>query len=688
METIGNYRVIQKLAHGGMAEIFLGVHNDSPDDSNIVVIKQILPHLAHDPRFLAMFLNEAQLASQMHHPGIVQVMEFGEDNGLLFMVMEFVDGLDCWRFAKLSEMSGNTRVTVAVYIVEKILDALSYAHNLRDINGNPMYVVHRDLSPSNIYLSQKGNVKLGDFGIAKVESNYFRPIKVIPKGKFGYMAPEQVEGKDADARADVYSAGVVLTELIIREQLFAGASQLSIMRDIRDGRIERLEQNVEKIPPGLREILKGALARNPEERYRSAAEFKEALLAFDMSLSNTLSRKDFSSMVVKVIEDYKDEHLHDHDSNINAIAMTLAGQEIVGVQLTKPDGITAVTAVRSSMNGKTPITMDFDQITGEGQYWAKVGEGGVMGPMPFAHIIELIYRDKIKNFSEVSKDGHVYTQARHFDELARHLPVSTPTSKNINSGSPKRRGMLEIETVLNVLLTIATSKDYGVLVCEHLGKRKEIYVKDGLVLYVSSNESGDLLGEYLVNNDIIEQVELEMALALLPKFHGHLGDTLIALGMLSAVELMHYISEQILMRLKSVFTWDEGVYEFFEDVAVREGVLEVKIELAQFLKEYLLQQAQKIDGVALLQQMGDIKVSSFHGNTNFLNLLNLEHQMDSIIRSVPSGILLRDVFEATTELANDVISADYLGKVAYIALETGMWISDTAETRWRDYLYK
>jgi serine/threonine-protein kinase len=551
-----------------------------------------------------------------------------------------------------------------------------------------MHVVHRDLSPSNIYLSQKGNVKLGDFGIAKVESNYFRPIKVIPKGKFGYMAPEQVEGKDADARADVYSAGVVLTELIIREQLFSGASQLSVMRDIRDGRIERLDQNVEKIPPGLREILKGALARNPSERFRSAAEFKEALMAFDMSLSNSLSRKDFSSMVTKVIEDCKEAHLHDHDSNINAIAMTLAGQEIVGVQLTKPDGITAVSAVRSSMNGETPITMDFEQITGEGQYWAKVGDGGVMGPMPFAHIIELIYRDKIKNFTEVSKDGHVYTQARQFDELARHLPVSTPTSKNINSGSPKRRGMLEIETVLNVLLTISSSKDYGVLVCEHQGKRKEIYVKDGLVHYVSSNESGDLLGEYLVKNDIIEQVELEMALALLPKFHGHLGDTLIALGMLSAVELMHYISEQILMRLKSVFTWNEGVYEFFEDVAVREGVLEVKIELAQFLKEYLLQQATKIDGVALLDQMGDIKVSSFHGNTKFLDLLNLEHQMDSIIRSVPSGILLRDVFEATSELTNEVITADYLGKVAYIALETGMWISDTAETRWRDYLYK
>lgn len=675
MEIIGKYRLTKKIAHGGMAEIFLGSRADTPNDNTQVVIKQILPNLANDERFVAMFLNEAQLAAHMHHPNIVRVLEFGEDNGRLFMVMEFVDGLDCWRFAKQNRHWEDNHVGVAIYIIRQVLDALSYAHNVRDVNGELLQVVHRDLSPSNIYLSKEGNVKLGDFGIASIESNRFRPVQIIPKGKYGYMAPEQVEGRTVDMRADVYSAGVVLTELLIQQQLFTGTSQLSIMLDIRDGRLERLEKNSEKIPEGLRQILEGALARNPNERYRSASEFNEALMVYETTMGKEISKDHFASILEEILSATRTNK--EVPSDVGAIARTLAGEEILGLQMTKPDGVTAVDAIRRVNGEGTPLTMDFEQRTGQGQYWAHTTDDTSIGPSSFAHIVELIYSDKISADTPISKDGRQFRPAREFEELIRHLPVYTPTSTTGDINPPKRRGLLEIETVPNILLTLASSNDTGVLICEKDGHRKEVYVRNGQAVYIGSNESSELLGEYLVENGVVERMELEMALALLPKFHGHLGDTLIALGMLTAVDLFKHISGQISQRLNDLVSWNKGQYEFFDGVEVRQGVLEVQLDMVSFVRNHLLEKMETLASAAIYQELGFQNVCPTNLAGLLIDRLRLPKPLDSKIRSIQDWCRVSDLLFEPTD------TPEVIGKTLFLAIESGIWSCDASSVPWQ-----
>ena len=677
MDTIGKYRLDRKLAHGGMAEIYLAYPLDDRSDENPVVIKQILPHLASDERFLAMFLNEAQLAAHMHHENIVQVLEFGEENGRLYMVLEFVNGLDCWRFSKRAELWEEHRTVVATYIVRQVLNALSYAHNIKDVNGNLMQVVHRDLSPSNIYLSRDGGVKLGDFGIARIESNRFRPVEIIPKGKYGYMAPEQVEGRPVDVRADVYSAGVVLTELLIQQQLFTGTSQLSIMLDIRDGRLDRLEKNAEKIPAGLKQILEGALARNPDDRFRSAWEFNEALVMYESTMGVPLTAAQFATQVQNVLS--RSNSSQRNNSDIDAIARTLAGKEILGVQDTHADGATAVDALNDLMGDDadgTPTTMGKAERTGDRKYWAHLPDNTAIGPTPFAHIIELIYSDKITAETPMSTDGRSFRDARQFEELVRHLPVHTPTSTHDEVNQPKRRGLLEMESPSNILLSLATSSDTGALICEKDGHRKEVYVKDGLAVYVGSNESAELLGEYLVENGVVERMELEMALALLPKFHGHLGDTLIALGMLTAVELFKHISGQIEQRFNDLLSWDKGKYEFFEGVEVRRGVLEVQIDMVAMVRNHLLSQMDEISGDDIFTHLENQNVCPTHLTAAVVDRMRLPVQLDNKIRSIQNWCPVSALMfhpEDTMEI---------IGKTLFLGIESGLWTCDAATIPW------
>ncbi|MBN2717632.1 MAG: serine/threonine protein kinase [Deltaproteobacteria bacterium] len=674
MDTIGKYRLERKLAHGGMAEIFLAHAIDDTAGNTPVVIKQILPNLANDERFLAMFLNEAQLAAIMQHENIVRVLEFGEENGLLYMVMDFVDGLDCWRFSKRSELWESQRTSVAIYIIRQVLNALSYAHNVTDVNGELLQVVHRDLSPSNIYLSRDGGVKLGDFGIARIESNRFRPVEIIPKGKYGYMAPEQVEGRPVDMRADVYSAGVVLTELLIQQQLFTGTSQLSIMLDIRDGRLDRLEKNAEKLPAGLKQILEIALARNPDERYHTAWEFNEALLMYESTMGAPLTKAQFAAQVQHVLSHSSSSK--SVNSDIGAIAKTLAGKEILGVQFTGSDGVTAVDALEDLFSDGTPVTMSTEHLADDGKYWAQLPNKSILGPTPFAHIVELIYSDKITSETPISKNGRNYRAAREFEELVRHLPVHTPTSTHDEVNQPKRRGLLEIESPSNTLLTLATSGDTGALICEHDGHRKEVYVRNGMAVYVGSNESAELLGEYLVEKGVIERMELEMALALLPKFHGHLGDTLIALGMLTAVELFKHISGQIEQRLADLLLWNKGKYEFFEGVEVRKGVLEVQLDLVAAVRDDLLTKMHRIGGRRIFETLEIQNVCPTNLIGAVIDRMHLPVPLYNKIRAIQNWCPVSALLFHPDDTPEDI------GKTLFFSIESGLWTCDASAIPW------
>ncbi len=263
---------------GGMAELFLAEVAGAHGFAKTVVIKRILPHLAADEKFTEMFIAEAKLTAQLAHPKIAQTLELGTEDKQLFIVMEYIEGFDV--LAMLRECAHRqVRVPaeISVYIVKEVLDALDFAHKLGSSTGETLGIVHRDVSPSNVILSKRGDVKLVDFGIAHAVAQDDQTKSGTLKGKYGYMSPEQVLGQNVSPRSDIFASGIVLAEMLMGRRLFAAANELDVLLMVRDVDLGRLARFGEHIDEDLASVLRWALRKDPNDRYKDAAAFRDAL---------------------------------------------------------------------------------------------------------------------------------------------------------------------------------------------------------------------------------------------------------------------------------------------------------------------------------------------------------------------------------------------------------------------------
>src|SRR5450755_4066436 len=232
-----------------MAEVYLARRAGPHGFQKLVALKRILPQLARDEDFVAMFVDEARVCARLGHPNIVQVFDFGEQDGELYMAMEYVDGTTGARLIRAAAARGEEiPLDVCLHITLSILRALEYAHAARDDEGKPLFLVHRDVSPGNVLVDRSGAVKLTDFGIARAAEIERRTDAGQLKGKLGYMSPEQVVGRELDARSDLFTLGIVLAELVMLRPLFAGGSELDVLMRIRDADLTALDRSASRIP--------------------------------------------------------------------------------------------------------------------------------------------------------------------------------------------------------------------------------------------------------------------------------------------------------------------------------------------------------------------------------------------------------------------------------------------------------
>jgi serine/threonine-protein kinase len=234
-KQIGRYQILDRLATGGMAELFKATLTGEHGFEKLVVIKKILPHLAKDKSFVEMFIDEARITAQLDHRHIVQVFELDYDAGTPFIAMQYVDGLDV--LALLRECARaqiRLPAELAALIARDVLDALDYAHNAIAADGKPLRVIHRDISPGNVLLSWRGDVKLTDFGIARAAERRHKTETGTLKCKYGYMSPEQISGGEVDPRSDLFSAGILLAEMVMARRLFTSTNDLDILLMVRD----------------------------------------------------------------------------------------------------------------------------------------------------------------------------------------------------------------------------------------------------------------------------------------------------------------------------------------------------------------------------------------------------------------------------------------------------------------------
>lgn len=283
---LGKYEVLKRLRSGGMAEIYVARSHGAAEVKQLAVIKRILPHLAEDPEFVRMFLNEAKITASLDHPNIAHVKEVGNTKGSFFLALEFVHGVDLRQILRRISKTDPVPMGAAIGIVSTCAEALGYAHERS--------IVHRDMSPSNVMVTYYGHVKVLDFGIAKATRTAMTRTGTI-KGKVGYMSPEQCMAEDIDRRSDVFSLGVLLYELTLRKRLFRGDSDFAIMNQITLGRIARPTDVEAGYPPELEAIILKAVAVDREDRYQTAADLGQALSDFAFSRELRTSTAEISA---------------------------------------------------------------------------------------------------------------------------------------------------------------------------------------------------------------------------------------------------------------------------------------------------------------------------------------------------------------------------------------------------------
>jgi len=271
----GKYTLVDRLAVGGMAEIFLATQAGLEGFQKTVVIKRIRSHLSKQGSFIRMFLNEAKLAAQLNHPNIVQIHDLGKIGDSYYIAMEYIIGRDMRRILPKAESMGIPFPMVyALKIASSVCEGLYYAHQRADAFGNPLYIVHRDVTPENIFVSFDGTVKMLDFGIAKAAGQLEQTKAGEIKGKASYMSPEQCLGKPLDCSSDLFSLGIVLYEWLTGFKLFTADAEVAILRSIVDGTIYPPSYFRADIPQQVEAILMRALQKDREQRYQSAWEMQ------------------------------------------------------------------------------------------------------------------------------------------------------------------------------------------------------------------------------------------------------------------------------------------------------------------------------------------------------------------------------------------------------------------------------
>jgi len=472
---VGPYRIERRIASGGMAEVHVAHREAAQGFERRVALKTILPQLASDPEFAAMFADEARLAARLEHPSIAQVFDFGEVDGVLFLAMELVDGASVNRLLRAAMALREPvplPLAVILHVGIEVGRALAYAHHARDARGQPLGIVHRDVSPANILLGRRGEVKLVDFGIARCAGAAHRTDEGMVRGKLGYMSPEQVGGKPVDGRSDVFTLAAVLAEMCLLEPLFGTGEDLSVLMRIRnvdltpldrllavEERRSRTQQSSGGPPPELLRLLRQALARRPEDRI-SASHLAD-------SLDEIAERRGLSGRRARETA----RQLH---------RLGLLSIDPADVEAREPGA--RPTMLVATGEGEKPATgaTDRPQPPGSSELLAAIAlepqvhyeivsrDGVVLGPLAYAELVRRIVAGEVGPELTVRREG----QTGEPPELRRYLSSNALGWRDAGPRDPgsregaittthRERGVIESGRLLALALRLGTPRTTG-----------------------------------------------------------------------------------------------------------------------------------------------------------------------------------------------------------------------------------
>ena len=552
----GPFVLTRRIAVGGAAEVFLA----RPRQGNKPAPELVIKRLAHTRGKAADFdvlSREAELHRAVRHPNVVTVFGAGMVGDEPYLAMEHVPGVDLHRLLRLA--AGENKLLshdVAAYIARSVAEALHAVHTATDGRGTPLCIVHGDVSPSNIYLSLTGEVKLGDFGIARASSGNDGGARArsgeILKGKVGYLAPEHLKGAATDQRSDIFALGVVLGEILLGEKVFSGSGQLATLISNRDANIEPLRRVSERFPAPLYQACTRALETEPERRFADAGAFAESLGLFDVDKAKAALAEQVAWA---------------RDSNLFARQLERRLRHSSG------------TSLPSQHLPSSPSL----ELSG-----SSVRRGGNVthSNVSFSTLVELAATGYLGLDDEVSLLGAPYRRLAEVPELSRHVAPSTAntTAQLFEPGVPDYTTALRETPMLSVLARMRNRRESGALFVARASReggeeRKDLYLAQGRLTHVASSDRQELLGQYMLRLKLISRVALDQALAGLRGYDGRLGEALVEMGLAERGAVQRAVRNLARDRVASLCSWREGRVQLYRGSkpAAVEGSLDLDL---------------------------------------------------------------------------------------------------------------
>ncbi|MBK7396874.1 MAG: DUF4388 domain-containing protein [Myxococcales bacterium] len=582
--AFGPWLLVERLAIGGTADVFLGRRVDAAPDAPLVVVKRLLPSLRHDATARESFVEEAALHAKVVHPNVVRCLESGEVDGEPSLALEHIAGVDLHRVLAIGQ--ARRRPRAAARRVPRARDAGRARRRARRGDRPPRRALQRVPGPAR--RGEARRLRHRQVGAARAAAI---------RGKYAYLAPEQVASEAVDHRADLFAVANVLCEMMLARPLFPGSGQLAVLLAIRDVRIDALEQP-SAIPPALVTVLRRALARAPEARFPDAAAFDAALGPWAWQEEVT-ARREIEKLVrwtrdasteLRAVGEHPDQKAPllslAPPSSVPISRLATPVQPIPSLSMPRPaleldsDAFHVPARDPASFVEPKPTvvaasTAPFTPIPSR----VRTTDGRLLGPFAYAKLVELVATGKLGGADEVDFMGTGFVALADIDELARHLaPRSTVTRQLEGPGTPDWHGVVQEPSddttlptstsldpgVARALSFVATRRATGVLIAQEPRRRKEIYFVNGRMFHAATSESSELTGEYLVARGLLDRSDLDFALAVLPRFDGRLGEALTTLGLVEPVKMFRLLEDLNRDRLLDLFRWTEGELSFYD----------------------------------------------------------------------------------------------------------------------------
>jgi eukaryotic-like serine/threonine-protein kinase len=549
---------VRRVASGTMAEVYEARRPGPRGFAKRVAVKRILPQLARDQRLVRMFCAEARLHAALAHPNLVSVLDFGEADGELYLVMEYVDGVPLSDVLRaVSARKRSIEVGTALYIAREVAAGLAYAHQHCDDDA-PLGVVHRDVAPNNILLGRAGEVKLTDFGSQRSTASEPHRAPGDLLRKFGYLSPEQAQGRDVEARSDLFSLGVVLAEMLLGAPLIAGRSELELRSALESRGWEELSGLADKAPPPLVALLRRLLAKSPRNRPARAELVVRELDRLADTLGVRSSAHGLSLWLADLgvvrIESNVRVTPHRDDAPARPSAPLPSARDTQAT-IVDDDALKPIVVALPAPELPAPRPAESRVATPSAptlRYRLRRPGGQVVGPLSLASVLSMLATARAGLDSELARDDGPFVKLSRAFELTRlaSRPLYRffePIALLASERHPADRFSLPSH-----LLRLATQRRTGLLVYRNGAEQRRVYFESGVPTATASTEPNELLGAQLVRSGLVGEADLERVLESGYRSGCSLGESLVRAGLLSGEGLERSLAEQRVVRLAAL----------------------------------------------------------------------------------------------------------------------------------------